>query len=65
MCDRVISEVSFSIGCVPDQYNTQKMCDKAADDYLAALKFVTDWFVTSKMLQKRNNALHANDDLLF
>ena len=65
MCDRVISEVSFSIGCVPDQYNTQNMCNKVVDDCLAALKFVTDWFVTSKMLEKRNNALHANDDLLF
>ena len=48
MCDRVISEVSFSIGCVvPDQYNTQKMSDKAVDDCLAALKFVTDWFATN------------------
>ena len=25
------------------------MCDKAVDDCLAALKFVPDWFVTSKM----------------
>ena len=24
-----------------------------------------DWFVTSKMLGKLNNALHANDDILF
>ena len=24
-----------------------------------------DWFVTSKMLEKLNNALHANDDILF
>ena len=28
------------------------MCDKAADDSLAALKFIPDWFVTNKMLEK-------------
>ena len=27
------------------------MCDKAADDCLAALKFVHGWFVTSKMIK--------------
>ena len=26
------------------------MCYKAVDDCLAALKFVPDWFVTSKMI---------------
>ena len=31
----------------------------------AALKFIPGWFVTSKMLQKLDNALHANDDILF
>ena len=25
------------------------MCDKAVDDFLPALKFVRDWFVTRKM----------------
>ena len=38
------------------------MCDEAVDDGLAALKFVPDLFVTSKMLEK-HNALHANDIL--
>ena len=28
------------------------MCDEAVDDCLAALNFVTEWFVTSKMLEK-------------
>ena len=41
------------------------MCDEAVGDCLAALKFVPDWFVTSKMLEKLDNALHANDDILF
>ena len=41
----------FFIRYVPDQYKTQQMCDKAVDDCLAALKFVPDWFVTSKMVK--------------
>ena len=38
------------------------MCDKAVDDCLAALKFIPDWFVTSKMLEKFHDALLINDD---
>ena len=33
------------------------MCDKAIDDCLATLKFVPDWFVTSKMIKKLFTAL--------
>ena len=40
------------------------MWDEAVDDCLVALKFIPDWFVTSKMLEKFDNALHANDDIL-
>ena len=35
----------------PDKYITQKMCDEAVDDTLAALKITPDWFVTSKMVK--------------
>ena len=65
MRDIVISEDPFSIRYVPDQYKTQQMSDDAVDDCLPALKFVPDWFVTSKMLEKLDNALHANHDILF
>ena len=41
------------------------MCDEAVDDCLAALKFIPDWFVTSKMIKKLFVALCANDGLLF
>ena len=41
------------------------MCDEAVDDCPAALKFVSDKFVTNKVLEKFDNALHANDDILF
>ena len=30
---------------------------------LAPLKFIPDWFVTSKLLEKLDNALHGNDDI--
>ena len=49
----------------PDKYETQKMCDEATDDCLAVSKFIPDWFFTIKMLGKLDNALHANDDILF
>ena len=62
MCDSVISEDPFSIVFFPDKYKTQIMCDEAVDDCLAALKFIPDWIVTNKMLQKLDNALHANDE---
>ena len=48
-----------------DKYKTQKMCDEAVDDCLAALKIIPDWFVTSTIFNKLDNALHANDDTLF
>ena len=37
------------------------MCDESVDDWLAGLKFIPEWFVTSKMLQKFHDALNAND----
>ena len=43
----------------------KKMCDEAVDDCLKALKFAPDWFATSKMLERSDDALNANDDLLF
>ena len=44
---------------VLDQYKAQQICDEAVDDCLAALKFVPDWFVTSKKLGKLDHALMA------
>ena len=41
------------------------MVDEAVDDYLAALTFIPDWFVTSKMLEKFHNALLHNDGIPF
>ena len=35
------------------------------DDFLSPLKFVPDWFVTSKIIEKRHTALFADDYILF
>ena len=43
---------------------TQQMCDKAADDCLAVLKLVPDWFVASKMIEMLFNALYADESIL-
>ena len=40
------------------------MCDQAVHDFLLVLKFVLDWFVTSKMIQKLQTALFADDHIL-
>ena len=50
MCDKVICEDHFMIVNDPDRYKTQGRSDKVVDDCLAALRFITDSFVTSKML---------------
>ena len=54
----------FMLIYCPDRYKTQKMCDKAVDDCLAAVKFIPDWFVTSKMLKKFDNTSLANGDIV-
>ena len=51
MCGRVIFEDDFMLLYCTGSYKTQKICDEAVDS-LEALKFIPDWFVTSKMLQK-------------
>ena len=41
------------------------MCDKVVDDCLAALKFVPDWFVTSKMIKILFTSLYADENILY
>ena len=47
----VVSLYPFFIVYCTDRYKTQRMCDEAADDSAAALKFIPAWFVTSKMVK--------------
>ena len=63
MCERVVSEDYFLIVyCIN---KIQRLYDQAIDDCLAALKFIPNWFVKNKMLEKFYIALLANDDILF
>ena len=41
------------------------MCDKAVDGFLSVLKFVPDWYITSKMIKKFHSTLFLDDDILF
>ena len=41
------------------------MCDKTVDVCLAALKFVPDWFVISKMIKKLFTDLYADKNILY
>ena len=49
----------------PDQHKSQQMCYKAVDDCLAALKFVPNWFVTSKMIKIVFTALYTDENILY
>ena len=65
MCDKVVSKDSFLIVYCLDKYKSQRMCEEAVDDSLAALKLISDWFVTSKMIKKLFTVLYANDNTLY
>ena len=63
-CDSVFTEDPFMITSCCDRCKTQWVCNEAVEDCLAALRFVPDWFVASKMFQKFLHALLANDNIL-
>ena len=62
MCNTVIPEDPSLIIYCPDKYETQRMCDEAVDDCVPALKFVPDWFVTSKRIKNLFTALYADEN---
>ena len=64
-CVSVVSEDLFMMAYCPNKHKTQRMCNEAFDDCLAALKFIPDWFITSKMLEKSDSALLTNGDIVF
>ena len=41
------------------------MCDKTLDVFLPTLKFISYWFVTSKMIKKLDEVLFSNDATIF
>ena len=65
MCDKVIFKDSFMLKYCLNRHKTHKMCDKAADAFLLTLTFVRDWFVTKKMIKNLDDAVLANNDIVF
>ena len=45
--------------------NSKQKRDEAVDDRLTVKTFFPDWFVTSKMLEKFNDALLPNNSIPF
>ena len=43
----------------------QEMCDEAVDGFLAALKLIPNWFVTSKTIENFFTALYADENILY
>ena len=46
MCDKAILENDGTLKSAPDCYKNEEMCNKAADNYLHALEFVTECYKT-------------------
>ena len=65
MYAKIISDDSFSLKYVPDQYKTEQMFDKAIDDFLPTLNFVPDWLVICKMIKNLFTALYVDVDILY
>ena len=65
MCDEVISEDPFILKYCPDRYKARRMCDKAVDSYLLAVKFNPDWFVLSTMIEKLDSAVFSDKYVVF
>ena len=53
---QLVSEDPF-FDSILSWYITQRICDEAVDDSLAAMKLIPYWFVTSKMIKKLYPAL--------
>ena len=64
MCYKVVSQKPFILKYCLDKYLTQKVFPKAVDSYLLASKFVFDWFVTSEIIEKLDNAVVSNGDIV-
>ena len=41
------------------------MCNEAIDDFLATLKLIPDWFVTSEMHKKLFTAMYEDENILY
>ena len=48
-----------------DRYKTEETSDKVVESYLLAIKFVPDWFIMGKKIEKLDNAVFSNEDIVF
>ena len=52
MCSHAVKKLSHLLTYVPDQYKTQKMCDKVILGNCATLKSATDCYRNQEMCNK-------------
>ena len=64
MCDQVVSKEPFMSKYYLDRYKTEVMWNKAVDTFQPTSKFVSDWFVTNKILEKLDNFVMMTEFLL-
>ena len=64
MCDSCFWK-SFLVVYCPDKYKTQKICDKAIYDLLAALKLIPDRIFTNKTIKELFTALYADENIFY
>ena len=60
MRDKVVSKGLFMLKYCPNKYKTQ-----AVDSSLMTLEFVPGWFVANKMIEKLDNSIFSNDNIIF
>ena len=65
MCIKIVSDDTFKLKYCHGRHKTQDICNKAVDYFLPALKFVPNWFVTSKMIKNLLTALYADENILY
>ena len=65
MCDKAFNKSFLAYFYILDEYKTQQISDKAVDDCLDALKFVLDWFDTSKMIKILFTVLYPDENILY
>ena len=65
LCENVVFEDPLMLKPCHDRYNTQEICDKSADSYLLPLRFILDWFVTNKIIEKLDSAVFSGNYIAF
>ena len=51
MCEKIVSSELYMLKYSLNRYKAQEKFEKVVVPYLSALKFVSDWFLTPKILE--------------